>query len=36
MAEDCSPAPEESRFTEESFIKEGSPEKDPSPEAVSP
>jgi len=34
--EDCSPVSDDSRFTEESSIKEGSPEGDPSPVAVSP
>jgi len=34
--EDCSPVSEDSRFTGESFTKEGSPERDPSPVAVSP
>ncbi len=34
--EDCSPISEDSRFTWESFTKEGPPEKDPSPVAVSP
>jgi len=33
---DCSPISEESRFAVESFTKEGSPKRDPSPEAVSP
>ena len=34
--EDCSPVSKDSRFMEESFTKEGSPEQDPSPVAVSP
>jgi len=34
--EDCSLLSEDSRFTGESFTKEGSPERDPSPLAVSP
>jgi len=34
--EDCSPALEDCRFAGESFTKEGSPERDPSPVAVSP
>lgn len=34
--ENCLPTLEESRFTEESFTKEGCPERDPSPVAVSP
>jgi len=33
---DCSPISEDSRFTGKSFIKEQSPEKDPSPVAISP
>ena len=34
--EDGSPIPEDSRFTGESFTKEGSPERAPSPVGVSP
>ena len=34
--EDCSPISEDSRFTGESFTKEESPERDPSPVADSP
>jgi len=34
--EDCSHISEDSRFTGESFTKEGSPERDPFPVAVSP
>ena len=34
--EDCSPTSADSRFTGESFTKEGSPTGDPSPLAVSP
>jgi len=34
--EDCSPISEDSSFTAESSTKEGSPERDPSPGAVSP
>ena len=34
--EDCSPVLEYSRFSGESFTKKGSPERNPSPEAVSP
>ena len=34
--EDCSPVSEDSTFAEESFTKEGSPERDPFPVAVSP
>ena len=34
--EDWSTVSEDSRFTEESFTKEGSPTRDPSPVAVSP
>jgi len=34
--EACSPISEDSRFTEESLTKEGSPERDPFPVAVSP
>jgi len=34
--EDCSPVSEDSRFAGESFTKEGSPTRDPSPVAGSP
>jgi len=34
--EDCPPISEDSRLTGESTTKEGSPERDPSPVAVSP
>jgi len=34
--EDCSPVSEDSRFAGESFTKEKSPGRDPSPVAVSP
>ena len=34
--EDCSPISEDCRFAGENFTKEGSPERDPSPVAVSP
>jgi len=34
--EDCSPILEDSRLTGGSFTKEGSPERDPSPVALSP
>jgi len=33
---DCSPVPEDSRFTRETFTKKGSPERNPSLVAVSP
>jgi len=34
--EDFSPVSEDSRFAGDNFTKEGSPERDPSPVAVSP
>jgi len=34
--EDCSPVSEDSRLAGENLIKEGSPERDPSPVAVNP
>ena len=34
--EDCTPISRDSRFAGESFTKEGSPERNPSPVAVSP